>query len=250
MAKKEASATQKYFDRTPTGIALFDKTTGGGFLRDSVNLITGGAGTGKSTFVLQFLWNGITKYNENGLFVTFEDDLDNIRRDSAGFGWDFDKYEKDKRISFKSVIPFEQGISLDRQKETIRDEFLSIIKKYGVKRIVIDPITLFGMAFKSSYSIRRNLFELVQMLKRLGCTVLITSEIAGEAPLDVSAGGKYSRFGVEEFITDSVVVLYSSGLGGETDRALRIVKMRRTNHPRGPIPMMITQNGIVLQKED
>ncbi len=235
--------------RAPTGIALFDKLTEGGFLRKSVNLITGGAGTGKTTFVLQFLWNGITKYNENGLFVSFEDDLDNTRRDSRGYGWDFSEYEKKRMITFRSVIPFEQGFSIEKQKNMIMREFLSFVRKNDVKRIVIDPITLFGMAFKSSYDIRRNLFELVYMLKRLGCTVLITSEIAGEAPLDISAGGNFSRFGVEEFIADSVVVLHSSGLGGESDRALRIIKMRRTNHHRSPIPMALGKNGVELFEE-
>ena len=64
-------------ERVPSGIPLFDKYTQGGFLKNSVNLITGGAGTGKTTFVLQYLWNGLTKYKENGLFLSFENDLDN-----------------------------------------------------------------------------------------------------------------------------------------------------------------------------
>ena len=67
-------------ERSATGIAIFDKITKGGFLPESINLITGGPGSGKTTFVLECLWNGLTKYNENGMFVSFEDDLENVKK--------------------------------------------------------------------------------------------------------------------------------------------------------------------------
>ena len=236
-------------ERCATGIPVFDKITKGGFLPQSINLITGGPGSGKTTFVLEWLWNGLTKYNENGMFVSFEDDLENVKKDALAHGWDFSKHENERRFNFSSIIPYEQGLSLEMQKSQLKKDLLASIKKFNIKRIVIDPITLFGMAFRTSYEIRKNLFELVQMLKSIGCVVLITSETAGEAPLDISAGGSYSRFGIEEFIADSVVVLHNSGLGGETDRALRIIKMRRTDHVRGPIPMAIKKDGIYLVEE-
>jgi KaiC/GvpD/RAD55 family RecA-like ATPase len=88
-------------------------------------------------------------------------------------------------------------------------------------------------------------------LAKLDCTTLITSETIGEAPIDItSRDGSLSRHGVEEFILDGVVSFHNSGLGGEGDRAIRVVKMRRTNHTKGPNAMSISDKGIrVLGKE-
>ena len=127
------------------------------------------------------------------------------------------------------------------------------IPKSKAKRVVIDSISVFGMALNDLYRIRKQIYFLANMLQKLGATTILTSEIVGEAPLDISSSGRdgsFSRYGVEEFIADSVITLHNSGLGGSGDRAIRIVKMRRTNHTKGPIPFEIGNQGIkIFQKE-
>ena len=124
---------------------------------------------------------------------------------------------------------------------------LKEIKRIKATRIVIDPISLFAMALKDPYEIRKQIYSLTKLLKQSKCTILITSEIVGESSLELQENQysmNLSRYGVEEFVAESVTTLHSSGLGGVADRALSIIKMRRTNHIKGPVPMKITGKGI------
>src|SRR3989344_2854582 len=94
-------------DRVQTGIAGFDKLAQGGFVRNSLNLVSGGAGSGKSIFCLQFIYNGIQNYNENGLYITFDENEESIRGDAAPFGWNLLDLEKKKRLVVLALQPFD-----------------------------------------------------------------------------------------------------------------------------------------------
>ena len=232
-------------DRVPTGIPGFDKLIGGGFIKESTNLIAGGTGSGKSIFCLQFLFNGISKFNEPGLYISFEEPIESLKEDANMFGWDFDKFERNKKITFLYLTPY---TTTDLQ-SLLAEE----IPKSKAKRVVIDSISVFAMALNDLYRIRKQIYFLANSLEKIGATSLLTSEIVGEAPLDISSAsrdGTFSRYGVEEFIADSVVTLHNAGLGGSGDRAVRILKMRRTDHVKGPVPFEIGNQGIkVFQKE-
>lgn len=229
--------------RIPTYIPGFDRIIEGGFVRHSLNLLSGGAGTGKTVLSLQFLYNGIVRGNENALFVSFEENLNDLKEDAKAFGMDFDKFESEKKAKFVYLSPY----NLQNFKEELSTE-VSII---DARRVVIDSTSTFGMGLDSSYEVRKELYALSRELKKLKCTAIITSEIIGEAPLDMSGGtGSLSRFGVEEFVADSVITLHYGGLGGSADRAVRVVKMRRTNHVKGPIPMVITDKGIEIHSRE
>jgi len=219
------TVNKKVAERTPSFIPGLDKLIGGGFVKRSVNLISGGAGTGKSVFCMQFLHAGAINGGENGLYVSFEENLDDLKEDASHFGFDFDQLEEQKRVKFIFLSPY----ALQNFKEELSTE-VSII---DAKRVVIDSTSTFGMGLDSSYEVRKELYALAKELKKLKCTTLLTSEVAGEAPIDSSSGGGLSRFGVEEFVADSVITLHYGGLGGSNDRALRVVKMRRTNHTKG-----------------
>ncbi len=232
-------------DRVPTGIPGFDKLIGGGFIKGSTNLLAGGTGSGKSIFSMEFLYNGISKFNEPGLYICFEEGIASLKEDAKMFGWDFDKYEKNKKITFLYLTPY---TTTDLQ-SLLAEE----IPKSKAKRVVIDSISIFAMALNDLYRIRKQIFFLVNALQKAGATSILTSEIVGEAPLDISSStrdGSFSRYGVEEFIADSVITLHNSGLGGAGDRAIRVVKMRRTDHTKGPVPFEIGNQGVkVYQKE-
>ncbi len=229
-------------ERIKTFIPGFDEHIEGGFVNNSVNLISGGPGTGKTIFSLEFLYEGI-KNNENGLFVSFEEEFDNLMGDALVFGWDFEKLQKDGKCVFLSCRPLEEP--------NLQTKMQEMIEKYKVKRVVIDSISIFSMMFKDdAYRVRKEFYKLARFLKDQGCTILLTAEISGEAPLDITAGGgSLSRDGIIEFIADSVITLHNSGIGGEGDRAIRILKMRRTNHTKGPIPMTISTRGMKIVGE-
>jgi circadian clock protein KaiC len=229
-------------ERVKTGIPGLDKLLNGGFIANSVNLISGGPGTGKTIIGLQFLYNNIVKFNEKGVYISFEENLKDIKKDALIFGWDFNKFEEERKCKFLYYYPFEiQNLVSNIKKE---------IKKLNAKRLVIDSTSSFGMSLDNDYEVRKHLYKLIELSKSMECTTILTSEVVGEAPIDIHSGGKLSRFDVEEFICDSVITLHSSGLGGLSDRAIRIVKIRRSSHIKGPIPMKIGSKGIeVLAKE-
>lgn len=222
-------------ERAPSGIPGMDQLMEGGFVKRSVNLISGGPGAGKTIFLQQYVYYGIVTNNEPGLMVSFEEDSPHLKKDVIRFGWDMDTLEQKGMCTYRYFQPTSLA--------EIQAELTNTIIQKKVKRVAIDSLSVLTMSLKDAYMIRKQLFAIVTRLKKLDCTTLISAEIVGETPLDMS-GGQYSREGVVEFVADAVITLHSSGLGGEADRALRIVKMRQTNHERGPIPMAITKQGI------
>ncbi len=229
-------------ERCPSGIPGFDTLCEGGFVRNSVNAIMGGPGAGKTIFLLQFLHEGATTYKENGLYISFEPDVFELYKDAAVFGWDLQKLEQKGQFAFMKISP-------ETDIRELHKELTKLITKYEIRRICFDPISLFGAAQGNEAKTRELIFDLASLLKRLGATVILSSETvpgdAEETPvassLDVS--GHFIKF-----LVDGLINLYSSGLGGVTDRALRIAKMRRTNHIRGPIPMQIADDGMKVIK--
>lgn len=222
-------------ERCPTGIPGFDKLCKGGLVRNNTYVITGGPGAGKSIFLLQYLWTGLA-YNENGLYISFESDLTDVMQDAYIMGWDFGKYDQAGKCKFVRLDPSISDKELSKQ-------ILSLVSKYDVKRICIDPLSVFNMTVNEPSRARKILYDLCALLKRLKVTVLLSLETAGDGDGDLS--GKESH-NIVEFLVDGVITLHSLGIGGESDRAVRIVKMRRTSHVREPMPMKITNQGIVI----
>lgn len=222
--------------RITSGVPGFDKLIGGGFERGAAMLLSGGPGTGKTTFCLHFLVEGFKK-KENSLFITFEESKEDIVRDAKGFGWDLESMGK--RVIIKYYSPFEF--------ERFLNELEDLITKNDIKRVVIDSTSVFGLYLKDPYEVRKKIWELSNLIKRWGCTALITSEIEGLT--DIQSADKsrpVSRFGVEEFVSDGVIVMHHSALGGEWDRAIQVIKMRRTNHKKGIYSMKMGSTGIKI----
>lgn len=224
-------------ERLKTGIPGFDEVSQGGFLSNSVNLISGGTGTGKTIFCLQFLWNGISKFKEDCMYISLEESEESLLADAKSFGWDFSSAKKSK-CTFSYIPPY-----------SIRDFESGLVEKIlrtKSKRVVIDSITSLGMALEDNFERRKSIYRLAEQLKKLDCVALLTSEIPHGSSISSEGMGRLSRFGVEEFACDSVVMFHYAGLGGLSDRAIQIVKMRRTKHARGPMPMEIGKNGIKI----
>lgn len=219
-------------ERVETGIKKLDELLGGGLIKNSSVLISGTTGAGKTIFSSQFLWEGL-RQGENCMFVTFEESPKDIREEAKLFGWDFEKYEKNDKMSILEKNPFgEKGEELF----WFRDE----IKEKNIERIVLDSTSILSLYYRDQYEIRRNLFKLIKMLKEIGTTSILTTE----AP----KGEGISRFDVEEYVVDGVIVLYFMGVGEKGYRALQVRKMRKMDHSMETHSFEITDKGIKVKE--
>ena len=216
--------------RMTTGIPGLDKLVGGGFIPSDVYLVSGGTGCGKTIFCAQFLWEGLKK-GESCIYFSLEEMPKDIIEDVRSFGWDLEKYQKENKLLLEYNDPFEM-VDITT---AVRDK----IKAMDAKRVIIDSTAIFGMVFKDKHEMRKRLFELMKMLKQTGAVVILTSEIP-------SGTEKLSRFGIEEFIVDGVIILRAMSTGKVSVRTLEIKKMRRTKHDEGIHGIEITDNGIVI----
>jgi KaiC/GvpD/RAD55 family RecA-like ATPase len=221
--------------RVKTGITGLDSLMQGGLVQGSVYLVTGGTGCGKTIFGCQYLWYGLQK-GETCVYVTLEEDPVDIREDVRSFGWDFEKFEKKKLCKIVYIDP----VSTNNINTTILNE----IEKVKARRLVIDSTALMGMMLEKESVIRRRIFGIINALKTHdGCTSIIITEIP-------EGTKKLSRFGVEEFVVDGVIVLNYLGIGEEYNRSLIIRKMRKTDHGKDVYPFEIGSRGIVVRKTD
>jgi KaiC/GvpD/RAD55 family RecA-like ATPase len=217
-------------ERIPSGIPGFDELVSGGFNRESVNLIVGGPGCGKSLFCLQFLWNGITQHGEEGLFVSFEEDLDELREDARAIGWDFGPHEASGMMRFMKVNPYAM--------QDVHYQILEEILRSNAKRIVMDSVSIYGLFLHSSFEVRKDLIDLaIALKKKRNCVTLLVAE---------SVGNKISRFDVEEFLCDSIIFFSFESMGGQFSRSLIVRKMRRTKNDEDIHPLEITGTGLVV----
>jgi circadian clock protein KaiC len=212
----------------------------GGLIRNSVNAVLGGPGAGKTIFLVQFLLNGATKFNEPGLYVSFESSFEDLYKDAIAFGWDLEKLDGQDKVKFLKISPETDVVELKK-------ELTKLVAKHKIRRVCIDPITLFALGENNLGKVREMIFDVTSMLKRFDVTVLLASETASADTEEVGFGGSTdAKSQYVKFLSDGIIDLYSSGLGGISDRAIRISKMRRTAHYRGPVPMEIGKAGIKI----
>lgn len=217
--------------RVSSGIPGLDELIGGGFEEGSVNLVTGKTGTGKSIFSSQFLYNGAVKNKERGLYLTTGETIKNIKKQSKHFGWDFEALEKKGMVKLLEIEPFDI--------ETLIERITENIEAAKAKKVVIDSVSMFELYMHEPFKIRKSLFKVLQRLRDMGKTVLVVAEV----PED-SKG--LSRFGVIEFMVDSVILLQYLGIA-KHKRSLLIRKMRMTDHSTDIHPFDITPKGITIR---
>ena len=222
-------------ERVETGIPGFDKLIEGGLVKGSINLIAGNAGTGKTIFGMQYIWNGLQK-GEKGVYITLEQRPEDILSDVGRFGWDFSKYAAAGRFRLESLIA--NDIS------SVTTRMVEGVKKVGATRFVLDSLTIATMGWKERpeefFQLRAKAFDMLNTLKSLGVTSMIISEVSR------SAKDEISKFGFEEFVVDSVVLLNYMTVGGAS-RNLQILKMRRTDHGKKIYPFEITERGLMVR---
>lgn len=222
--------------RVPTGIPGMDELIEGGFPEGSAVLLSGGTGTGKTIFSTQFVYNGASRFNEPGIYITVEEGPTNIWWNMQNFGWDIAGLTK------QGLMKIYKMNLTQRTVESIEEEIgriADMVEQMGAKRLVIDSTTAIGVWLPDPASIRYTIYKLVSELKKLDCTSLLVAE---------TKGGKtdFSAFGVEEFVADGVIALYFV----PPHRALFVRKMRGTKHSVKVHPFNIGKTGIVVRPRD
>ena len=230
-------------EKHPTGISGFDVIAEGGLPGARATLIAGTAGSAKTVFAVQFLAEGIRKAKEAGVFVTFEDRVDDIRKNMTGFGWDIASWEKAGQWAFVDAAPdaeepvpvvgsYDLGALLARIEHAV--------KKVGATRVSLDSLNALFVQYPDHPMLRSELFRITSTLKRMGVTVVFTGERTEEY-------GEVTRYGIEEFVADNVIILRNLLDNERRRRTVEILKMRGANHQRGEYPFTITsRDGIIV----
>ena len=242
-------------ERIKTGIYGLDQLIEGGFPKNRIMLTTGATGTGKSIFSLQFLYKGALDYGEPGVYVTFDEMPSKIREDVLGFGWNLNALEKKKLFtiidasSARAGAPSEEDYSLlpgELNFDKVLIEVLSVCRSTKAKRLVFDSIPSMAYQFREEQDIRKAILKLGYIVSRAGLTTIITSEVAEHA---LGSGAMvFSKFGVEEYVADGVILLSFLGIGEHATRTLYIRKIRGSKHSLDVHPMDITDKGIVVKR--
>ena len=222
--------------KSPTGIRGFDEITGGGLPAGRPSLVCGPPGAGKSLFAMQFLVNGVTQYAEPGVFLAFEEKRADVVVNVASLNLDLDVLEGDGRLLVDGLTlepPVVDTGEFDLEALMVRLAWA--VEKVGAKRVAIDNVEALFAAFNRPDLVRSELMRLFRWLKDRGLTTVITGE-RGE--------GTLTRHGVEEYLSDCVVVLDDRVVQDVATRRLRVLKYRGSSHGRNEYPFLIGPDGL------
>ena len=234
-------------DYVPTGIPGVDKILAGkGIPKGHTILISGGPGSGKTTFSIQFLYIGATQHSEAGVYVTLDEEPKEIKKNMLTYGWNLNKLEEEKKLVFINISPVRvaptEGAGLIQigMKEFRLIKLLEAIKqaveKVNAKRVIIDPLTIFTLQYPNKveriYAIR----DLMRDLKKTGCTNLLISELRGT--------GMEREHQFEEYMAQGVILLRTFPKGNSLVRVFQVEKMRGLAIDNQPRPYEISAKGI------
>jgi circadian clock protein KaiC len=224
--------------RLDVGIEGLDEMIQGGIPLKHLIVVIGSAGTGKTTFGLQFLHHGL-RNGENAVFITLEQSHEAIVATANEWGWDFEQYEDEGRLAVVDLDPVEMANSLDN----IQAELPQLIKDFNADRLVLDSVSLLEMMYDDQAKRRTEVFDFTRALKKAGVTTFLTSEAS-------ESNAYASRHGIIEYLTDAVFVLqYVRGETQETRLAVEIQKIRNANHSREQKPYEMTDEGISVYQQ-
>lgn len=222
-----------------TMIEGFDEITHGGIPIGRTTLVSGTSGTGKTLLAIQFLYNGIKYFDYPGLFVTFEESPTDIIENAYSFGWDLEELISQGKLFILDASPDPEGQEVvgNFDLSALIERIQYAVKKYKAKLVSIDSVTAVFQQYDAASVVRREIFRLVARLKQLKITSIMTTERIEEY-------GPVARFGVEEFVSDNVVILRNVLEGERRRRTSEILKLRGTTHMKGEYPFTITTDGI------
>ncbi|MDO8538501.1 MAG: ATPase domain-containing protein [archaeon] len=229
----------------PAYVSAFDELIDKhGLERGSTLLISGGCGTGKSTFCMQSIYNGL-KHGEKAVYILFEESPEKLKRHmTANFGWELHKMEQGGKLAIIRLNPFRIARSVEasllKQRKALLVKVEQLQLPFEPDRIVVDSLSALSVAFMgNTENYRYYIKHMFDSLDQYNSVNYVISETEQDP-------GIYSRTGIEEFLADGVVVLYNVKVGTTRKRGLEILKLRFSNHVKDLVPYQITKNGIEI----
>ena len=226
-------------DKSRTGIDGLDEVTNGGLPRGRPTLLCGSAGCGKTLVAMTFLYNGAVEFNEPGVFLAFEEQSDDLIKNVGSLKYDIDKLISEKKIAIDHV-EIERTKIAESGEYDLEGLFIRLgfaIDSIGAKRVVVDTIETLFSGLENEQLLRSELRRLFEWLKEKGVTAIITAE-RGE--------GSLTRYGLEEYVADCVILLDNRVHDQLSTRRLRVVKYRGSAHGTNEYPFIIDEEGVTV----
>jgi circadian clock protein KaiC len=225
--------------KSPTGIAGFDEITGGGLPQGRTSLVCGSAGCGKTLFAMEFLIHGVMEHNEPGVFMAFEETAQDLIENVASLGYDLHQLITRKQI-YVDHVQIDRGEIEETGEYDLDGLFVRLsyaIDSIGAKRVVLDTLEALFASLPNEGILRAELRRLFRWLKDKGVTAVITAE---------RGAGTLTRHGLEEYVSDCVILLDHRVIEQVSTRRLRIVKYRGSAHGTNEYPFLINDDGITV----
>lgn len=237
MAKVKAQTKKFEFPKAQTGVEGLDEVTGGGFPKGRPTLICGGAGCGKTLLSMQFLIKGVTEFNEPGVFMSFEETSRDLSLNVRSLGFDLEKLKAQKKlvVDFVRVERSEIEEAGEYDLEGLFIRLGHAIDSIKAKRVVLDTLEALFSGLDNQAILRAELRRLFHWLKDKGVTAVITGE-RGESSL--------TRQGLEEYVSDCVILLDHRTIEQVSTRRLKVIKYRGSMHGTNEYPFLIDEDGI------
>ncbi|HUL31780.1 MAG TPA: circadian clock protein KaiC [Thermodesulfobacteriota bacterium] len=239
MAKEKARLLRGGLEKVPTGIEGLDEITNGGLPKGRPTLVCGGAGSGKTLFGMEFLVRGATRFNEAGVFMSFEESAEELTKNVASLGFDLNRLIASKRL-LVDYVHIERSEIEETGEYDLEGLFIRLgnaIDSIGAKRVVLDTIESLFAGLPNHSILRAELRRLFRWLKKKGMTAVITGERGDNA---------LTRHGLEEYVSDCVILLDHRVSNQISTRRLRIVKYRGSTHGTNEFPFLIDERGLAV----
>lgn len=222
--------------KCPTGVVGLDQITQGGLPQGRPTLLCGSAGCGKTVLAMEFLVRGVTEFNEPGVFMSFEESDQELTANVSSMGFDLNALCHRRKL-FLDYVRVERNEIEETGEYDLEGLFIrleSAIQRVGAKRVVLDTIESLFSGFANASILRAELRRLFTWLKSKGVTAVITSE---------TGDGKLTRYGIEEYVADCVILLDHRVEDQGSIRRLRVIKYRGTSHGTSEYPFLIGETG-------
>jgi circadian clock protein KaiC len=237
--KHSSNGRSRPVPKTPTGIAGLDEITGGGLPRGRPTLVCGGAGCGKTLLALQFLAQGADRFGEPGIFVSFEETPDEIAANAASIGIDLRRLSARRRLLIDH-LHIDRNEIAEAGAYSLDGLFIRLgaaIDAIGAKRVALDTIEMLFAGLENDAIVRAELRRLFTWLKGRGVTAIVTAERGLEG---------LTRHGLEEFVSDCVILLDHRVTAQSATRRVRVVKYRGSRHATDEFPFVLDDRGITV----